>query len=432
MKRSPPSVMKPVVMFVLSGIVTMLLVGVGGGVVLQNLGRRQAVMEAERLAAVTGHELVEPRLTDGVLKGSSVSLLRLETVLVALLRDPIEHVRLCDTGGRILYSDVPELIDAECPLDGPAVDPSSASGSAAGVLDFLTSYGPAGAGDDGLIKITVPLETPGERTVLFQAFLRTDSILTSASTLWRPFVPVLAFALLALAVLQIPLAVRLAQKVSSSQREQERLLARAVASADLERRRLAADLHDGPVQQFSSVALTLDARADSAGRKDPSLGASLAQTAEDMREGIRALRSALVSAYPAAIDAGGLGPAVSNVAAPVREAGIRCFIEIPRPLHLSEPVERLLFRACQEALRNVVAHSRAAEATVRVWTRESIAGIEIHDDGVGFDGWRGGRAPANGHLGLRLLDDLARDAGGSLLVESEPGGGTTVRLEVPL
>jgi signal transduction histidine kinase len=424
--------MKPVVMFVLSGLVTMLLVGIAGGIVLQDLGRRQAVREAERLATVTGHELIEPRLTNGVLRRSSVSLLRLETVVVAVLQDPIEHVRVCDTSGRILYSDVPELIDTECQLVGSPGMAEDGSGRAAAPLDLVTSGVPSDPSGEGLITVTVPLQTPDERTVLFQAFLRMDSILTNASTLWRPFLPVMALALLALAMLQIPLAYRLARRVSRGQQEQERLLARAVASADLERRRLAADLHDGPVQAFSSIAMTLAARAEITQQRDPALGAALSDAAEETREGVRALRSALVSAYPPVIGADGLGPAVATLATTVREAGIRCFIEIPRPLHVPTSVEQLLFRACQEALRNVVAHSEALEATVRAWTREGVAGIEIRDDGIGFDGWPDERAQEEGHLGLRLLGDLARDAGGTLHVESAPGEGTAVRLEVPL
>jgi signal transduction histidine kinase len=422
---------KAVTMFVLSGIVAMLLVGVAGGIVLQDLGQRQAMREAERLATVTGRELVQPRLTNGILRGSSVSLLRLETVVLAVLRDPIEHVRLCDPSGQILYSDVPELIDSRCALEPALVD--SADGNIGVRAADLGSVPAFERVDHELLEVTVPLEAPNGQPVLLQVFMRSDSVFTNASTLWRPFLPVLGSALLALAILQIPLAFRLARKVRRSQQEQERLLERAIASADVERRRLAADLHDGPVQLFSSVAMTLAARAEYAQRRDdPHTATALATAAEDMREGIRGLRSALVSAYPPAIGAGGLGRAVSDLAIPVRDSGIRCFIDIPRELELPQSVEKLLFRASQEAMRNIVAHSKAQEASVRAWKNGQVAGIEIHDDGVGFEPGQGGPATPEGHLGLRILQDLAADAGASLQIEPKPGEGTTVRLEVPL
>lgn len=419
-------------MFFLSGIVVMLLVGVAGGIVLQDLGRRQALREAERLATVTGEDLVQPRITNGILRGSSVSLLRLETVVVAVLQDPIEHVRLCDTSGRILYSDVPELIDSTCPLQPALGDPArnGDAGVRAADLASAPALGPQG---EQLLEVAVPLETPNGHPVVLLVSMRSDSLLTNARTLWRPFLPVLGSALLALGILQIPLAYQLARKVRRSQQEQGRLLERAIASADVERRRLAADLHDGPVQLFSSVAMTLAARAEYAQRRDdPQTASVLSSAAEDMREGIRGLRSALVSAYPPAIGAGGLGRAVADLAVPLRDGGIRCFLDIPHGLALPDTVEKLLFRASQEAMRNVVAHSKAQEATVRVWKAGEVAGIEIRDDGVGFEPGQDGLGASEGHLGLKILDDLARDAGASLLIESQPGEGTTVRLEVPL
>jgi signal transduction histidine kinase len=424
---------KAVTMFFLSGIVVMLLVGVAGGIVLQDLGRRQAMREAERLATVAGEDLVQPRVTNGILRGSSVSLLRLETVVVAVLQDPIEHMRLCDTSGRILYSDLPELIDSSCPLEPALLDPATGGDVEVRAAELASAPAPFGPRGEELLEVAVPLETPNGQPLLLLVSMRSDSVLTSARTLWRPFLPVMGFALLALAILQIPLAYQLARKVSRSQQEQGRLLERAVASADVERRRLAADLHDGPVQLFSSVAMTLAARAEHARRRDDlQTATALSTAAEDMREGIRGLRSALVSAYPPSIGTGGLGRAVADLAVPLRDSGIRCFVDIPRPLALPETVEKLLFRASQEAMRNVVAHSKAQEATVRVWKAGEVAGIEIRDDGVGFEPGQDGLGASEGHLGLQILHDLARDAGASLLIESQPGEGTTVRLEVPL
>ena len=83
-------------------------------------------------------------------------------------------------------------------------------------------------------------------------------------------------------------------------------------------------------------------------------------------------------------------------------------------------------------MRNIVAHSRAEEAFVQVRREEASVVIEIRDDGIGLSEEERTRAESQGHLGLSLLRDLVRDARGALHIESEPGVGTTIRVEVPV
>jgi signal transduction histidine kinase len=101
---------------------------------------------------------------------------------------------------------------------------------------------------------------------------------------------------------------------------------------------------------------------------------------------------------------------------------------VPGDLALPVAVEGMLFRIAQEALRNVMAHAQASTVTVTVASDARVATVAVVDDGRGFDP----AAVGEQSFGLRLLGDLLRDVGGSLAVESEPGGGTTVTAEVPL
>ena len=114
-----------------------------------------------------------------------------------------------------------------------------------------------------LLEVSLPVTTPGGEVLLFQASIPRDAVSASAEQLWRAFLPVLAVALVALALVQIPLALRLARQVRASQEERELLVRRAIESSDLERRRIAGDLHDGPIQQLAGLSMSLAANADS-------------------------------------------------------------------------------------------------------------------------------------------------------------------------
>ena len=93
---------------------------------------------------------------------------------------------------------------------------------------------------------------------------------------------------------------------------------------------------------------------------------------------------------------------------------------------MPEPVETLLYRCAQEALRNVASHSAAQTVHVRIDAVDGIARLTVADDGRGFEG-----SIAEGHFGLRLLGDLVRESGGRLEVDSTPGRGTRVSVETP-
>ena len=90
------------------------------------------------------------------------------------------------------------------------------------------------------------------------------------------------------------------------------------------------------------------------------------------------------------------------------------------------PDDPLVYRAAREALRNVAQHAQASRVDVSV----SGGRLEVRDDGRGFDAAERARRREEGHVGLSLLEDLVRRAGGTLEVRSEPGAGTTVVMEV--
>jgi len=106
-------------------------------------------------------------------------------------------------------------------------------------------------------------------------------------------------------------------------------------------------------------------------------------------------------------------------------------LEMDDPLGYGPDVDRLLFRACQEGLRNVESHASAQRVDVLVRREGGRAVLVVQDDGRGTDTAETARARRDGHLGLELLRDLVRDAGGRVIVSPVDGGGTALRVEVP-
>ena len=96
-------------------------------------------------------------------------------------------------------------------------------------------------------------------------------------------------------------------------------------------------------------------------------------------------------------------------------------------MRLPEDAERVLYRAAQEGLRNVVKHAEADAVEVRVDRNNGRVALIINDDGRGA----GEVESVEGHFGLRMVDDLARDVGGEFSLSTRPEGGSAFRFEVP-
>ena len=420
-------------MFALSGLAVLLLVGIVGVLVLRRVGTAEATREAADITTVAGRGVVQPALRDGVVTGDTKSLNELDAVVQrSVLRDPIVRVKIWDTNGRIVYSDAPELIGSTFGFAADEREALRTDAAAAELSDlsqpenrFEREYGK-------LLEVYLPIWTPNGHELLFEAYLRFDSVAASGRKLWLSFLPVLAVALVALTLLQIPLAYHLARRVHEGQRDRERLLQRAIDSSNVERRRIAGDLHDGPVQQLAGLSMSLAAKADALASVDPGAATVLRDAASQTRHGVRSLRSALMGIYPPTLERAGLAAALSDLAAPLTEYGLEVELDVPSDLTLPPEIEALLFRASQEAIRNVVAHAEARRVRLHLAADEGVVVLQIADDGKGFSAERQTEARADRHLGLRLLSDLALDANGSFDVATALGEGTRIRLQVPI
>jgi signal transduction histidine kinase len=222
------------------------------------------------------------------------------------------------------------------------------------------------------------------------------------------------------------------ERLERAQEDRGRLLQRVVEAAEDERRLIAAELHDGPIQDLTSLDYRLEPiRLDLEDEGLPA-EASVRETQERLREEIRNLRELVVGLRPPALDERGLEAALADHVRHVgRETSLECRMESALPGRLDPTLETVLYRVAQEALSNVVKHSRATRADVALSTRNGSVVLEVSDDGVGFDPARQADLVREGHLGLASMRERVELAGGSWRIESSPGEGTRVCAEVP-
>jgi signal transduction histidine kinase len=127
----------------------------------------------------------------------------------------------------------------------------------------------------------------------------------------------------------------------------------------------------------------------------------------------------------------GLRAALSDLLAPLEERGIETRLHVEDPTGLGAEDEELIFRAAREGVRNALAHAGPSEVAISVIRQDDGVMLTVADDGRGFAAAERERRRTEGHMGLTLLEELAGVHGGRLRVESAPGRGTRLSLEVP-
>jgi PAS domain S-box-containing protein len=205
------------------------------------------------------------------------------------------------------------------------------------------------------------------------------------------------------------------------------LLARLVDAGEEERRRIADDVHDGPIQVLTALQLRLEALSPHVS----DAGATYMDKAtEAVRESIRSLRGLMFDLRPRILDREGLLAALRDQARALSEETDTSVRVQGVGLH-EEPsalMRTVLYRIAQEALTNVRKHAKASRVEIEVETTDAGTRLRVEDDGVGIPG--GSRA-TGGHLGLAAMRDRAELVGGTFRAVTRPGGGTIVEVVVP-
>jgi signal transduction histidine kinase len=223
-------------------------------------------------------------------------------------------------------------------------------------------------------------------------------------------------------------AARAAVAIDLSRRVARDALQRVVTAQELERRRLARELHDETGQALTSILLGLGMIEEAA------ISDRTKQAVDDVRDLVRStlqdVRQLAVELRPKALDDFGLVAALERLTESFREQtgiGVEFVPALPGG-RLPPEIETALYRIVQESLTNVVKHARASSVSVVLTRKDDSVSVIVEDDGIGFEPAR----TRDGGLGLVGMRERVGLLGGRLTVESRPGAGTTFVAEVPL
>ncbi|MEV4257101.1 sensor histidine kinase [Spirillospora sp. NPDC049652] len=194
-----------------------------------------------------------------------------------------------------------------------------------------------------------------------------------------------------------------------------------VDAADLERRRIERDLHDGVQQRLVSLAMNLGLARETLKDLPPEALEVIVEAHEEAKEILTDLRNFIRGLHPAVLEDRGLDAALSGIAARV-PVPVRLAVDVPR--RASSTVESVAYFVVSEALTNVVKHADATSVDVVVRRQGDVLRVTVTDDG------RGGASFDRG-TGLRGLARRVNSVDGTFRITSPVGGPTTVTVELP-
>ncbi|AIY45438.1 GAF domain-containing sensor histidine kinase [Mycolicibacterium fortuitum] len=221
---------------------------------------------------------------------------------------------------------------------------------------------------------------------------------------------------------------RLHRQLVARERAHENFVEQVIEAQELERRRLAGDIHDGISQRLVTLSYRLDAAARAV--EPDAVAEQLAAARELVALTLQEARAAISGLRPPVLDDLGLSGGLASLA--------RSIPRIPIDVDLAETrvpdhIELALYRIAQECLQNVIKHAEADRARLTFSVDDGVARLEIVDDGKGFDTFEHPLGSDEmGGYGLLSMAERAEIVGGRLHIRSRPGAGTTVTASIPL
>ena len=426
---------REVVRFVVVVVLIAAIIVAGGFFVLSREAVAEAQRNAEEIARVQGVGVVQPVLSDRLLQSDATAVEELDRIVRSRVLDArTVRVKIWDSTGRIVYSDEARLIGQTFPLGFDEEDALRRNVVDSSVSDLSRPENRFERPFGELLEVYLPIQTPTGTKVLFETYQEFASVQAEQGRMVFEFGSVLAGGLVLLLLLQAPLAWSMANRLGAASREREALLAHAVEASEGERRRIASDLHDGVVQRLAGTGMSLSAASSrfegSASADADGTVATMRESAAQVREAVRELRTLIVKIAPSGLTAATLPEALRDLVEPLRAGGLETELRFD-DCALDPDEARLVYRVVQEAVRNAARHSGASQLLIALEDRAGRRLLRVTDNGRGFEAGALRASSREGHVGLTLLRSLAEGGGASLEVQSAPGEGTVVEMRLP-
>ena len=420
--------------YILTALIALIVIAVFTAWASRGLGVRTAIDNAGRRATLTAHVAIEPMLDDGMLTGDPQSLSQMDRIVRSqVLRGSLIRVKIWAPDGTILYSDENRLIGEKFELEGEELEALTASKTEAELSRPEPSRRTGSRSRPSeLLEVYLPIQTPNKQTAAVRGLLPSTpgsprpaassgcGSRRSASARWCCW-----------SCCRCRSCSRWPGGCGGPSTS-----ARICCATPWTRPRRNAAA--SPATCTTAWSRTSPAsRSPSAPRpgnqaRPPEDAASVRAAADQVRDGVRSLRSLLVEIYPPEPVRGGPGGGAVRPAGPAwSPAASRPRCGSTRPLEDARPRRHpahLPGRAGGRAQRRRARRREPGSASPCTPMRDTVV-LEVSDDGRGLPGPDLPQKP--GHLGLRALGGLAATMGASLTLSSTPGKGTVLALEMP-
>jgi two-component system, NarL family, sensor kinase len=417
------------VQFAISSAVLLVVVATVGAVLLKRVATGEALQDARAVTVAYSEGVLREHITPAVLDRDARAMRELDgAVRARVLGRPIVRVKVWAPDGEIVYSDAATLIGKRFPLPGDLREALHDDAVRADVSDLSRPENRFERGRGRLVEVYLPLRIADGRRVIVETYHPAGSIDAASGRIWRTILPVPVALLIALAAAQLPLGWYHTRRSRAEAAERERLARTAERNLQVERARIAAEVHRGVVQELAGVAYQLQATAITPAeeRSEEELRGLLRRGAAVCRRTMTVMRELLADQQADAPDAPDLEAALEEIAAPLRTRGVE--VTIATPLGgLPEDGARLVVQLAREALGSVQPGARTVRLAVEAEGRTVT--LVVEDDGrAAGDGDRDGHR----HAGMLRLADTFAERGGSLSIASERGRGTRISATLPL
>ena len=354
----------------------------------------------------------------------------------------VRAVLVWDRAGTVVWSSRSSLIGQTFAMDPQVADVFESVGAplVTNPGERLESVRLSGLlGDE--VEVHNAIEDGSGTPLVVESFVDAATLVSSTSETVRFMLPLVGGALALLEGLALLAGAKLARRVQASRRERIRLLTNSLAAVDHERRRLAADLHDGIIQNLAGMRYALRGVIHEIGTDIPEAPrANLRLVSAALEQELTALRGTLGELLAVEHLELPLPQTLNSLLPRLVPPSITWSVEVDPSLDVVDArTAELVQRVTQEGVRNAVRHAHPRSVSVRVHAVDDGPGsrvrVEVEDDGKGvdrdlLDQTKDEPATANGvHVGVRLLRDLVHDLDGVLDLTSLPGGGSRLTAE---